>query len=327
VLLLLALIPFFLTSPLWAMVAIVALNGVRIFMSNFGNPAWTAIVADIIPQAMRGRYISNRNFAMGAATLLITPLAGWLIKIGAGWSSSKVIGYQIAFFLAFIVGMISTWAFSRIQEPVVAKPSAEKQRRGGLFSQLRQNPAFAGFVISAFVWNLSLQIAGPFFNVYMKNNLGGSEFQVGLAASISSISSILGQLFWGRLLDRKGALWLQTLTGFSITILPTLWIFYTAPEQVFINNSLGGALWAGYNLANFNLLLSLTPDHDRPRAVALYQTAVFTSSVIGPLIGGYVADAIDFKLIFVMSGAGRFIAMVIFLLMSVLRRKSQLVIS
>ena len=67
-----------------------------------------------------------------------------------------------------------------------------------------------------------------------------------------------------------------------------------------------GFLWAGYNLANFNLLLEMTPDTHRARAVAMYQTAVFRKSRYpGPLLGGYLAVALSFQFVFFLSGAGR----------------------
>ena len=69
-LLLLALVPLFQLPPEIAILTIAALNGVRAFMANFGNPAWTAMVADIVPDFMRGRYFSTRNLTMGMATLI-----------------------------------------------------------------------------------------------------------------------------------------------------------------------------------------------------------------------------------------------------------------
>jgi hypothetical protein len=59
-----------------------------------------------------------------------------------------------------------------------------------------------------------------------------------------------------------------------------MWVFYTDPWQVGINNLFGGFLWAGFNLANFNLLLQVTPSVGRARAVALYQTGVFASAFL-----------------------------------------------
>jgi MFS family permease len=61
------------------------------------------------------------------------------------------------------------------------------------------------------------------------------------------------------------------------------------------------------------ILVQLSPDEQRPRAVALYQTAVFGSAVLGPLIGGFLADVVSFQFIFGVSGVGRIAGMGLFL--------------
>lgn len=311
-LLLLALIPLFQMPPTAAIIAITSLNGLRAFMANFANPAWTALVADLVPNFMRGRYFSTRNLTMGMCTLVFTALAGWLITSGGDWTGSPYFGFQLSFFLAFAAGMGSMYYFSRIDESAVPAQVAGKHVRGQLRRTLAEQPGYLGFVVSAIVWNFALQIAAPFFNVYLVSNLGADSATVGIVTSISSITAIGGQMLMGKWMDRKGAVWLAIVTGIPISILPMMWVAYTAPWQVGINNAFGGFLWAGYNLANFNLLLQLTPNEGRARAVALYQTGVFAAAVAGPLLGGYLADNISFETTFILSGIGRFIAVGMF---------------
>jgi MFS family permease len=317
-LLLLAFVPLLSLPPTAAIIAITTLNGVRAFMANFANPPWTAMVADIVPEFMRGRYFSTRNLTMGVATLVFAALAGWLISAGNAWTADPYLGFQLVFILAFAAGMVSTWSFSRIAEPARKVPAAAAVSSAGRRAEIMQSPGFMGFVISAFIWNFSLQIAGPFFNVYLVTNLGADAGMVGLATSASSLAALGGQLLFGRLMDRKGAIWLLLVSGFPIVVLPMLWAFYTNPGQVVVNNLFGGFLWAGYNLANFSLLLQLTPERQRGHAVALYQTAVFVSAVFGPLVGGYLADNVSFKLIFIVSGLGRLVGLLVFIWLSVL---------
>ena len=69
------------------------------------------------------------------------------------------------------------------------------------------------------------------------------------------------------------------------------------------------------NLANFTLLLELTPGDQRARAVALFQLAVFGSAVAGPLLGGFLADHFSYQLIFFLSGIGRFAGAILFFLL------------
>lgn len=312
-LLLLACIPLLSLPPLVAIILITALNGVRAFSANFANPAWTAMVADIVPDFMRGRYFSARNLTMGLATLVFSVTAGWVIRTGNQWQGGSFLGYQISFALAFLLGMASTYQFARLREPHSQRHTEHVRQSGSLRDAIRSSPGYLGFVVSGFVWNFALQVAAPFFNVYLVTHLGANASTVGLFASISSLSAMVGQLFFGRVLDRRGAVFLQVVTGFPIVLLPVMWVFYTEAWQAGVNNLFGGFLWAGFNLANFNLLLQVTPNVGRARAVALYQTGVFASAFVGPLVGGYLADQVSFEAIFLLSGAGRLTAMFIFL--------------
>ena len=312
VLLLLAIVPFVIVQPALAIATIIILNGLRAFMGNLANPGWTSLVADLVPDAIRGRYFGSRNMAMGIAALVIAPLAGRIISLGNSWSGQAHIGYQAIFFFAFLFGMVSTFSFQRIEEPPASPAQQTAHHRGDLRRAIRQTPGYIGLVVSAFVWNMALQVAAPFFNVYLVNAFDSSTTTIGLLASVSSLTALIGQRVFGRLLDLRGAFWVQLVTGFLIPGLPLAWMFITADWQVGIINTFGGFLWAGYNLANFNLLLTLTPDEQRPRAVALYQTAVFSSAVIGPLLGGFLADSVSYQLVFGLSAAGRMLGMVLF---------------
>lgn len=316
--LLLALLPLLTLPPPIAVLAIAAINGARAFSANFANPAWTALVAEIVPDFMRGRYFSMRNLTMGLATLLCSSAAGWIIHAGNQWQGGSLLGYQLSFLFAFAVGMASTYQFSQLREPHATRQAEEQRPAGSLRHALRHSPGFWGLVVSGFVWNFSLQIAAPFFNVYLVSHLGAKADIVGIFASIASLSAMGGQLFFGKVLDRRGAVFLQLVTGLPISLLPVMWVFYSQPWQAGVNNFFGGFLWAGFNLANFNLLLQITPESGRPRAVALYQTGVFASAFFGPLVGGYLADSVGFNTIFVLSGAGRLAGILIFLWMTYL---------
>ena len=73
-------LPFAVHDPGAAVTVIIAVNAAITFCNNFASPAWTAIVADIIPPAIRGRFFSHRNFAGNLPALLVVPLAGLLIQ-------------------------------------------------------------------------------------------------------------------------------------------------------------------------------------------------------------------------------------------------------
>ena len=83
---------------------------------------------------------------------------------------------------------------------------------------------------------------------------------------------------------------------------------------MYLINVGAGVLWAGYNLASFNMLLELSPREDRESGVALYQSAVSASAVLGPLVGGLVIAAVGYQAVFILSGAGRLAGSILFVL-------------
>jgi MFS family permease len=289
-------------------------------MGNLANPAWTSLVADLVPESMRGRYLGSRNMASGVAALVVLPVAGLLISQINAVAGSELRGYQAIFGLAFVTGLISTFFFQRIREPAPALRSDAVRPPVGATGSFKSTPVFTGLVVSAFVWNLALQIAGPFFNVFLVSGLGANTAEVGLVNGISSLTALIGYQLFGRWADRRGNLWVQLVTGFLIPALPFAWMVAAEPWHVGVINTFAGFLWAGFNLSTFNLLLDLTPEAHRPRGVAFYQSAVFGSAVIGPLIGGYLADAISFQFIFAVSGIGRLVAMGLFVALVYRRR-------
>jgi MFS family permease len=312
--LLLVVVPFIAPSATAAIWIVIGVNALRSFMGNYANPAWTGIVADLVPTHRRGRYFSERNFTMGVAALIVTAGGGLLVRTLNGRFGLPLLGYQAAFALALFFGILSTVAFLRIPAPRRPADAALRTPRG-LFRMLSAHPEFGAFLAGAFIWNLSIQMAAPFFNIFLVSELGGTVQTVGLTAGVMSVLGLVGQIVFGRVLDRRGALAVIAVSGLIIPLLPLGWGLAGEIWHVYLLVSVGGLVWAGYNLANFNLLLELAPADARNRAVALYQAVVFTAAVIGPVAGGVLVDVVGYRPVFLATGAGRLIGIGAFLLL------------
>jgi len=306
--LLLALTPLIFPGPavVYVMIALVV---VREAFTNLVLPAWTALSADLVPVHWRGRYFSSRNFAMGIAGMAITLLVGQVINL-----VGNPVGYQVAFGLAFVSGLVSIYCFAHLREPSspVAPPEAAAQPQASLLRHVRANPDFIAFCACAAVWNFSLNVAGPFFNVYVVQNLNGDAGIVGLLSVVSSLASLPGQRVWGPLADRWGPRRVQLVTSLLIPILPVAWVFVTAPWHIVPINLIAGFLWAGNLLASFNLLLAISPEDQRPGFTAIYQIVVLASLAVGAAFGGWVVTHFGYPAIFMLSGVGRLAAALLF---------------
>jgi MFS family permease len=307
----LALLPFVVPAGPTLVFLIIAVNALRALGGSLGNAAWTSFVADLVPLESRGRFFSSRFIAIGIAALVASPLAGWIIRMVNGTSVHALPGYQVSLVSAFAVGLVSFAFFLRIPEPPGRAPMRGTAR--DLVGLLRRNPPFAWLVASSLVWGAALNMAGPFFNVFIVTDLGGSAASVGIIAGTFALTGLFGQVVFGRLTDRRGNRRVLVLTGLLIPVLPVLWAFARAPWHGCIFNLAAGFLWAGYTLASFNFLLEMSPPEDRESSFAIYQTAVAASAVIGPLLGGFLAGVAGYRLVFVISGVGRLAAAILFI--------------
>jgi MFS family permease len=301
------LIPFIVDGEA-ALRLIILLAVIQAFLASLGTPAWTSLAADIVPLGIRGRYFAWREFIYGAGGMVAAPAAGLMLAI---WGKPE--GWQGVWLLAVIAGGLSAWFFSRIPEKPRAPPPRGDTTAAPWHSAILSDANFLIFGGTVLIWNVSLYAAGPFFNIYLVKDLGASEAWVGGLAAVASVTGLIGQTMFGRLLDARGSRWLMAVCGLFIPLLPLAWYVVDAPWQIIFINLVGGIAWAGYLLGTFNFLLIVSPPEQRRYYAASYHTLVFLSTGVGPLIGGFIAEAHSIKALFIISGVGRLAAHILFL--------------
>ena len=198
-------LPFVIRDRGAAVIVIIAINALITFANNFANPAWTALVADIVPRQIRGRFFSHRNFAVNLPALLVVPLAGLLIQAG-NRPGAPFAGYQIVFALAVLSGGLATFAFARIDDPLPASQAGAHLPLRELTRIIVSAPGFVRLVACTLIWNLGVQMVAPFLNVYLVNNLRATTGMVGWVTAASSLAALLTQRWLGRWVDHRGHL-------------------------------------------------------------------------------------------------------------------------
>jgi MFS family permease len=307
-LLLLAVLPFFMGSP-EVIFVVIALKVIGDGFANMGLPAWTSMTGDIVPLEWRGRYFGNRNMVLGVTGMVVTFLMGAMIT-----RMGSPIGYQVAYGIAFVIGMIATYCFAHINEPKM-KPVETHIQTGksenilqALWSD-RNFMIYCGYVM---IWNFSINIAGPFFNVYLVQELNATAALVGTLSIVSGLAGLPATRFFGNLSDRWGPRRVQMWTGLIIPVMPLAWMFVNASWQVIPINILGGILWTGFGLASFNFMLMLSKPEHIARYSAVAQISVAISTAGGAALGGMIAQHWGYIPLFALSGVGRFIGALVF---------------
>jgi MFS family permease len=261
----------------------------------------------VIPRRMRGSDLGARKMAMATASAVLVPFAGWIIdRIG------EPAGFQVGLTAGFVLGVISAIFIWLIPEAQV-KASIEEQRDGGTLREaLSHSKVFRRYILIRLFWSFSHQIGGPFFPVYQREVLLTPMQLIGLLITVSSITRMIGQRFWGKVVDVRGARWVLGICSLTIPALPFIWIFVTRPWHVVFVSLPSGFLWAGFQMGALALLLNLPAANDRTQAAAAHATAVRMGNIAGPLVGNLIIQQLGYRWNFAFSGIGRLIAALLF---------------
>jgi MFS family permease len=318
VILVAAILPFFFGGTILVWTAI-AFSVMRDAAANLSFPAWVDMTGAIVPINGRGRYFGSRNFIMATAGMIAVIAMGELIN-----RTGQPGGYQVALTTAVFLGAFSTYAFSRINDPFASlKLKKDKTPPKPIVVSLRQilnQPAFISFVLITALWNLSVNIAGPFFNVFLVENLNFTAGLVGFSSIASSLASMLIQRKSGELADRWGPRRIQMLCMVFIPLLTLSWAVSTKLWHILLINIFSGFLWGTYNLASFNFFLSLLPVSQRARYSAVFQVFTTIALAFGAAIGSLIVSIMGIQMVFLVSAACRFISALIFLRFAILNK-------
>ncbi len=276
------------------------------------GPAWFSLMGDLIPEKIRGKYFSNRNKLCGTVAL-ISMLTGAFILDFFKTRGLVLLGFSILFLIALIFRMISASLFKKHYYPKF------KLEKGYYFSffqfikKARKNN-FGKFAIYIALMNFATAVAGPFFAVYMLNDLHFSYTLFILTNVSASVATLLFLPILGRLSDKYGNRGLLKFGSILVPLVPTLWMLSKSPVYIIlIPQVISGIGWAAFNFSASNFIYDSVSVQRRGICVAylnvLVGIGVFAGASIGGLLAQYLPITFMNKLLFLflISGILRFL--------------------
>jgi DHA1 family multidrug resistance protein-like MFS transporter len=169
-----------------------------------------------------------------------------------------------------------------------------------------------------FFTGLAISQILPFLPLYVEQ-LGVSSHQAlsmwsGLTFSITFLVSAIVSPVWGNLADRKGRklMLLRASLGMAIAIL--LQAFVTSVWQLFLLRGLMG-LTSGYIPNAMALVASQVPRERSGWALSTLSTAQISGVIVGPLMGGFMADAFGLRVVFLITASLLLVSFLVTLLL------------
>jgi len=271
------------------------LFGARI-VTGVGAAAWVAFAvyfAAYYPESAAPRAIGVINFVQGAALVAAT--------YGGGLVAQKL-GYSSAFFGAAVLGLVALAAHLAAREPAVAE-RARPISRAELAAVARHWP----LIIASLMGVLSqfANWAGLFgFVPVYADRIGAGSSDLGLITMVSLAASALASLLTIRLVRAAGPLVSivlgALLLGGTMVFVPAMRSLPSLTVLMFVNGLGRGLLQT--------LLMSLSvqsiPQPLRATAMGVYQAVYAVGMLSGPLVTGFLADALGLDPAFYVAAGG-----------------------
>lgn len=251
--------------------------------ANSTGVYWVDWMGDLIPTTVRGRHFAWRSVWFAWMYLACSLLAGMVAR---KYTSHDAPWLLFAFiFAGASLLRFGSYAFLRKQY----EPVAQKARE--VFNPFRFRPGrdFVTWCVATSAFGAAAAMSGPFFSVWFLRDLHFDYLTLAITLSSTVLGSIAFIGFWGKMADNFGTSKVIWISGLMVTIIPLPYLFTENPHLIWAFNFYSGATWAGYNLANFNHLLSATDKRQRSHYIAF---ASLVGGVLGfafTLLGGFLA--------------------------------------
>jgi MFS family permease len=302
---------FFKTQPVFYLIIFVTLFT---SLNAFALPAWSSLMAEYIPYKMRGKYFGWRSKVTGTVTIIFSFVAGSTLYY---FRNNLLKGFQIVFVLAMLLRFISWYFLTKMHEPPL-KISRESYFSLLDFIKRLKESNFARFVVFVASLVFCVNIAAPFFAVFMLRDLKFSYLTYTVLVSSVTLTSIFTIDRWGKIADRVGNLKVLRFSSLFIASLPFWWIINQNPVYLLLIQVLSGFAWAGFNLCATNFIYDAVTPAKRTRCIAYFNVFSGMAICLGALSGGYLVNILPalfgYKILslFLIASALRFLVVFFF---------------
>ena len=328
----LLLVPFVL-PPVARIPAFIILLGLSSAFLTIVVPAWTSWMSDLVPEASRGQYFGRRNMIAGVVAMLVPLPAGAFLDQAVKFHRfNPSLGFATLFGIACVAGVVCFFLLRRQPEPPMQRRATIVNPWKSLGEPLAQ-PAFRSFLLFAATVVVGQSLAGQFFVAWQLADkalhLDYLTFQ--LLGAVAQAGSLGSMPLWGYLADKYGPRPVLALTSVGVLLAPMLWLFTAPQNALWLNillivalNITSGISWAGFGLAQFNLLLGTAPPERRATYMAVFSAVTGVVGFITPLVGGFLMEGLagttfsfgplllnNYKTLFLLTIAIRLLAIVL----------------
>ncbi len=257
------------------------------FAASLAGVGWNSWIQEWVPARLRGKYFGQRNRLLSVSTLVFFLVTGWAL---ARWNYAIPV-FQVIIVIAVILRIFSLkWIWdtpsAHLETPRPRHALSFKDQIA-LILRSKSLLAFIGF---GAIWSFAANAFGPFYHVFMFEQLEMSAFDVGMLSTLSALGGALSLRAWGQMLDRYGNKSVMTVSLVMWQLANLLWCFLDAGNRNWLYPlwTWGGMTSAGFILGQFTMVLKLIPIPAKSLALGINLAVTSLVAAIAPIIGGQI---------------------------------------
>lgn len=208
---------------------------------------------------------------------------GWVISTFFTGSIIANFGLKYVFYLNALISLLLIFITAQIKEFKIFRP--EKQEKA-FFKIKRQFVLFLSIIL---IFQLTHYMIIPFMPVYLKK-IGASPQLISISSSLSAILEVPIMLWIGKLTNRKGK---KLLLIFGLTIAALRYFLYSIIMNPLLLLPIHLLQAITYSIVEVITVVSISdvfPMEQQAIGQTLYYSSSSIAGIIGPYLGGLVAD-------------------------------------
>ncbi len=261
----------FIVDPLW----MVILGTAFWLLEAFPNPGYTRILQKMYPANVRGKVMSLVRVGRIATVVLITPLAGWALD---------QFGYRILFPIGAVLGVGATLLFARLQVNEGPLPARQTRTLPELWRILREDKRFAFYLRSFAFYGTGTLMSWTIYPLVQVDRLGLSYSQLGFLGLAQSLFWLLGYIFWGRVVDRRGGVYVLRWNCALAILAPLSYLWASNAWMLVPAFITQGIINAGWDMGLINAGIQLSDPERVTEYSAVQGTVVGIRGMIVPYV-------------------------------------------
>jgi MFS family permease len=276
---------------------LLAILFIHYFFGSLAGASWNAWVKDLIPERRLGSFFSNRTKLITILSSLIGLAISFFIDfIKVHHPDYLTYAYYSIFVTGGLVGLAGVYWLSKAPEPT---PLPVSENVFYQFKTPLKDKNFKNLLVFNAAWAFSLNMAVPFFTVFLMKTMGLSLSYVIGFTILAQISNIFTIKTLGRYTDRFSNKTIINICAPIFIGCILSWMYAAVPDNRLYGvvllatlSVISGTATGGINLALNNIGMKLAPRREAMAYMSSLNMVVAFFSAISPIIAGLLADSL-----------------------------------